>query len=503
MTNSRPLLQISAVRKAFPGVLALDDLSMEIRAGEVAALVGENGAGKSTLIRILAGAHLPDAGSISMNGQSVRFPDPVAAMQAGIGVIYQEFNLIPALTAADNLFLGRERLLLQHRRERQRARDVFRRLGVDVPLDIPCRDLSVAQKQLVEIARALLQDAQLLVMDEPTAALTSREVRCLMDIIRELKSRGIGIVYVSHRIDEVFDIADTITVVRDGRHVVTRPATELSREELIEAMVGRPLTSEYPKRSAEMGSVRLRIDGLSRHGAIEPISFHVRAGEILGITGLVGSGRTELLRLIFGADVADAGIIELHGQTLTVKSPRDAIRAGLCLLTEDRKSEGLIPGRSVQENFSLASLPAFSRSGFIRGRQERTAFAGYVDSLRIRLVGFGEPAANLSGGNQQKVLLARWLQRNASVIIFDEPTRGIDVGARHEIYQLMNSLVATGKSIVMVTSELSEALGMSDRILVMHNGRLAGEITDVPSATQEQLMHLAIGQDDSSTSPGF
>ena len=501
MTSTAPLLQMSGVSKAFPGVLALDDVSLEVRGGEVLGLVGENGAGKSTLIRILAGAHLPDGGSISMDGHSVRFPDPVAAMQAGIGVIYQEFNLIPALTASENLFLGREGVLLQQRVERQRASEVFQRLEVDVPLNIPCGRLSVARQQLVEIARVLLGDVRLLVMDEPTAALTPREVRCLMDIIRELKSRGIGIVYVSHRLDEVFEIADTIAVLRDGRHITTRAAGQLSREELIEAMVGRSLRSEYPQRSVNIGAVRLRVDGLRRVGAVEPTSFHVCEGEILGITGLVGSGRTELLRLIFGADMADSGTMELDGHPLIIRSPREAIHAGLCLLTEDRKSEGLIPRRSVQENFSIASLPTFSRFGFIRCRQERSAFAGFVDSLRIRLASFEQAAAGLSGGNQQKVLLARWLQRNAHVIIFDEPTRGIDVGARHEIYRLMNSLVAVGKSIVMVTSELPEALGMSDRILVMHAGRVVGEVADVASATPEQLMNLAIGRSGAAALP--
>ncbi|MCH2200362.1 MAG: sugar ABC transporter ATP-binding protein [Fuerstiella sp.] len=495
--GSSVLLHISGISKSFPGVRALEDVSLRVHAGRVLGLVGENGAGKSTLIRILAGAHQPDRGKLTMDGQSVVFRDPVSAIRAGIGVIYQEFNLVPDLSPVENLFLGRESSLLNHRDERQRAKNVFERLGVSIPLDSPCRDLSVAQQQIVEIARALLRDVRLLVMDEPTAALTPREVDSLMQIIRELTLQGIGIIYVSHRLDEVFAISDTICVLRDGCHISTRPAEEFSRQSLIEMMVGRAITHEYPKRSVQVGDVRMRVRGLTRHNVVNNVSFNVRAGEILGITGLVGAGRTELLRLIFGADRPNSGTIEVDGQLLTIRSPRDAIRNGICLLTEDRKNEGLIQGRSVLENFSLASLPAFSRNGFIDSRTELAAFSKYVKSLQIRISSSRQQASSLSGGNQQKILLARWLERNARIVVFDEPTRGIDVGARHEIYQLMNSLAADGRAIVMVSSELPEILGMSDRILVMHAGHIAGEVREVPTATQEQLMTLAI--DSSST----
>ena len=491
--SSSALLQITGISKSFPGVRALDDVSLEVRAGQILGLVGENGAGKSTLIRILAGASQPDSGTLAMDDCSVKFRDPVAAMRAGIGVIYQEFNLIPALSAVENLFLGRESWRLDHRHERRRADEIFRRLGVSIPLDAPCRALSVAQQQIVEIARALLLDVRLLIMDEPTAALTPREVESLMNVVRELTVRGIGILYVSHRLDEVFELCDTIAVLRDGCHIAVRPTAEFSRESLIELMVGRAITHEYPRRNVQPGSVRLSVRGLSRYGMVKDVSFHVRSGEILGITGLVGSGRTELLRLIFGADQPDAGNIQLDGQALTVRSPQDAIRAGICLLTEDRKNEGLVPGRSVQENFSLASLKKFSRHGIIDSRKEGVAFAEHVASLQIRISSAGQHASSLSGGNQQKTLLARWLEQQSKIMIFDEPTRGIDVGARHEIYQLMNSLAAAGRAIVMVTSELPEALGMSDRILVMHKGQITGEVTDVRRATPEQLMTLAIG----------
>lgn len=491
--SAPPLLQVSGISKQFPGVRALNDVSLAVRAGQVLGLVGENGAGKSTLIRILAGAHQPDAGQMTMDGRPLVLPNPVAAIRAQIGIIYQEFNLIPALTAVENLFLGHESWRLQHLSERQQASAVFDRLGVSVPLDVPCRQLSVAQQQLIEIARALLQDVRLLVMDEPTAALTPREVTSLMRIVRELTQRGIGIIYVSHRLDEIFELSDTITVLRDGCHIATRPPEEFSRESLIEMMVGRAIVNEYPHRDTDCGPVRLSVQGLSRQPAVDDVSFDVRAGEILGITGLVGAGRTELLRLLFGADRPDAGSIRLDGKPLRIRSPRDAIRCGLCLLTEDRKNEGLVLHRSVLENFSLASLPAFSRGGFLQSRRERASFEKYIQSLQIRLASQEQPASSLSGGNQQKVLLARWLERHAEVILFDEPTRGIDVGARHEIYQLMNSLAADGRAIIMVTSELPEALGMSDRILVMHAGNVAGEVTDVAATTQEQLMTMAIG----------
>ena len=493
MPDSAPLLEVSGVGKFFPGVQALREVSLTVQPGEILGLVGENGAGKSTLIRILAGAHPPDTGSLNIDGRLIHFPDPVAAMTAGIGVIYQEFNLVPALSAVENLFLGRESWRVDHRTERQRAVEIFERLGVEVPLNVPCRQLSVAQQQLVEIARALLQDTRLLIMDEPTAALTPREVSRLLNVVRDLAARGIGIIYVSHRLDEIFELTHNVTVLRDGRHIATQSTAEVTRNELIELMVGRALTQEYPSRNVKRGSVRLSVRGVSRSDTVCDVSFDVHAGEILGITGLVGAGRTELLRLIFGADRPDAGHLELDGKRCTISSPREAIRAGLCLLTEDRKSEGLILGRSVLENFSLASLPAFSQAGFLSSRQERMAFGQYVDLLSIRVASPDQPAGSLSGGNQQKVLLARWLHRQAGVIIFDEPTRGIDVGARHEIYQLMNSLVARGCAIIMVTSELPEALGMSDRILVMHEGRLTGEIEDVTGATQEDLMALAIG----------
>ena len=489
-----PLLEMTGIEKSFPGVRALSGVSLTLRRGEVLALMGENGAGKSTLIKTLGGAHLPDAGTIRINGQPVSLNSPTAAMEAGIGVIYQEFNLIPALTAWENIFLGREqtRCFVDRSGERKKARELFGRLGVEIPLDVPGRQLSVAQQQLVEIAKALSQDVRILVMDEPSAALTPQETDRLMAIIRDLQQQGIGIIYISHRLDEVFKISDTISVLRDGQHAGDAPTSELTRQQLIELMVGRPIEDEFPKQRAKIGEPRLNVERLGRQGCIQPVSFSVRRGEVLGITGLVGAGRTELVRLIFGADRADSGTVTLDGHQLDIRSPGDAIRAGICLLTEDRKTQGLVLCRSVRENFGLPNLSELSSCGIVRQQRERELFAEYVSSLSIRIPHQEQQAKNLSGGNQQKVVLAKWLQQNAEILIFDEPTRGIDVGAKHEIYQLINRLTADGRSVIMISSELPEVIGMSDRILVMHDGRITGEIKDVSNATQEQIMNLAV-----------
>lgn len=493
--NQDPLLQMTAIEKSFPGVRALAGVSLTLHRGEVLALMGENGAGKSTLIKVLGGAHQPNSGTIRIDGQLVRLSNPTAAIAAGIGVIYQEFNLVPALTAWENIFLGREQsgFLIARTQERSTAAKLFQRLGVNIPLDVPCGQLSIAQQQLVEIAKTLSQNVRILVMDEPSAALTPQEVEKLFAIIRDLQTQGIGIVYISHRLDEIFEIADSITVLRDGQNAGSAPAAQMTRQHMIELMVGRSIENEFPKHAADTGEVRFRVRGLTRTGIVHDVSFDVCRGEVLGITGLIGAGRTELVRLLFGADRSDSGTILLDGKPLRVNSPRDAIAAGLCLLTEDRKSQGLILCRSVCENFGLPNLSQFSRSGVLNPSAERSAFATYVQQLNIRIPDQNQLARNLSGGNQQKVVVARWLQQNAEVLIFDEPTRGVDVGTRHEIYELINNLAAQGKVIIMISSELPEVIGMSDRVLVMHGGRVTGEITDMQTVTQQQIMELAIG----------
>jgi ribose transport system ATP-binding protein len=491
-----PLLRMDSVGKSFPGVRALDNVSLELRAGEVLALLGENGAGKSTLIKILAGAQAPDTGSIQINGVETRLRNPVQSRRAGIAVIHQEFNLVPTLTAAENLFLGQERSRfgwIRQRDEASGAGEWFRRIGADINPVAKCRDLSVAQQQAIEIARALVADARIVVMDEPTAALTSQEVDRLFAIVRELKKQGIGVVYVSHRLDEIFALADRVTVLRDGQHVGTKPIEAINRGMLIEMMVGRRLDQEFPKRRATIGEPRLVVNNLTRSSQVRDVSFTIRRGEVLALTGLIGSGRTETARLLFGADQRERGDIVLDGKQLVIASPRDAITAGIALLTEDRKAQGLVLGRSARDNFSLANLRQWSWLGWIDQGQERNAFQRFVDRLRIRLASPEQPVATLSGGNQQKVLLARWLQRDCEVVIFDEPTRGVDVGAKVEIYERINELASEGKAVLVISSELLEVLGIADRILVMREGRIVGEIVDVANATQQQIMTLALG----------
>jgi ABC-type sugar transport system ATPase subunit len=458
-------------------------------------LLGENGAGKSTLMKVLGGAHGADEGEILIDGRTAEFRSPHDSRQAGIAVIYQEFNLIPGLTACENIFLGQEISragFIAQKLERQRAAELFQRLGVAIDLDAPCRRLTTAQQQIVEIAKALAFDARVIVMDEPSAALTSHEVSRLFEIISDLKKQGIGFIYISHRLDEIFTIADRVTILRDGTNVGERAIEKLTRNEMIEMMVGRELKDEFPARTTVVGAPRLEVSGLRSGRAVRDVSFAVRRGEILALTGLVGAGRTETVRLIFGADAREAGEIRLDGNLLAIRSPRDAIAAGIGLLTEDRKLQGLVLGHSVRENFGLPNLDRLSQRGFVQLANERTEFARYVDTLKIKVPHQEQRAGNLSGGNQQKVVLAKWLARNCDVLIFDEPTRGIDVGAKYEIYLLMNELAAQGKAIVMISSELPEVLGMADRILVMHEGRVTGEIADARRATQEQIMQLAV-----------
>jgi len=481
--------------KSFPGVRALDRVKFDLYPGEVHALMGENGAGKSTLIRVLAGAHRPDSGTIRLNGKPVKINSPRDAEQAGISILYQEFNLIPTLTVRENLFLAREKTFarfLTPRQEHHAATDLFRKLKVDVDPEARCSSLTVAQQQAVEIAKAMSLDARILVMDEPTSVLTHQEAENLFRLIADLRTRGIAIIYVSHRMDEIFRLADRVTVLRDGRYVDTKPIAELTRGRLIEMMVGRKLENEFPKQRAAIGAERLVAKDLRRRAAVKGVSLSIRRGEVLGLTGLVGAGRTEVARLIFGADRRDGGTIYLDGKALDIRSPIDAIGHGICLITEDRKSQGLVLGRSCRENFGLPNLNRLSRFGFVRQRQERRSFGDYVQSLRIKIPDQEETTRNLSGGNQQKVVLAKWLEANSEIILFDEPTRGIDIGAKQEIYLLINRLAAAGKAILMISSELPEILGMSDRIVVMCEGKITGEIADVANATQEQVLALAM-----------
>lgn len=488
------ILEMKGITKEYPGVRALHNVDFDLREGEVHALVGENGAGKSTLMRILGGADSMTRGEILLYGQRVDLAGPREAERLGISVIYQEFNLIPYLTVAENIFLGREPrrrgVLVDWAKLYADARAIVGQLGLEVDPRTRVDRLSVAQQQMVEIAKAISKQAKIIVMDEPSATLTPRELERLFVLTRTLKAQGVGIIYISHRLEEIFAIADRVTVLRDGERISTAEVAEVSRASLIRDMVGRELRDDYPERRHDLGEVVLEARGLSRPGALHGVSLALRKGEILGLTGLVGSGRTELARALFGADPLAAGEILLDGRPVHLRSPAEAIAQGVCLMTEDRKGQGLVLGLTVRENITLACLPSLTRGGIIQRSAELALAGRLVERLSIKTPSLEQLVRNLSGGNQQKVVLAKWLATRFRVIIFDEPTRGIDVGAKQEIYRLMNGLAEAGAGIIMVSSELPEVLGLSDRILVMRGGRIKAEFGR-GEATQEDIMHFA------------
>ncbi len=490
---------MSGIVKTFPGVRALDGVSFDVRPGEVHALVGENGAGKSTLMKVLAGAYRADAGTIEVDGAVAVVDGPRAAEALGIGMIYQEFNLVPDLRVVDNIVLGHEPVrgaLLDSKAALARAAAVVAELGIELPLELPARRLSVAQQQMTEIAKALVRNARLIVMDEPTAALTEREIDALFALIGKLKAQGVAFVYISHRLEELPRISDRITVIRDGKTIETRATRDLPQDELIRLMVGRPVDAHFPDLPAVRpdAPVVLRVSGLFSAGSVEVngVSFEVRAGEIVGLAGLVGAGRTDIVRAIAGADVPAAGEIDVAGRRVTVRSPHDAIEAGIALITEDRKGQGLVLGMSVRENTTLAHLDRFAPRGFVDRTAEEGATNEEIAELRIRTPNSEQIVRNLSGGNQQKVVLAKWLIGDAKVYLFDEPTRGIDVGAKAEIYALMLALLERGVGIVMVSSELPEVLGMSHRVLVVREGRVRAEFAR-GEATPDKVIAVATG----------
>ena len=486
------------IGKSFPGVRALSDVSLTLFPGEVLALVGENGAGKSTLMKILAGAHQADAGEIVVEGVPTKISGPVAAERAGIGMIYQEFSLVPQLNAIDNIVLGSEPtrgIFLDERVAEKRAVEVFERLGITVPLGIPTSRLSVAQQQLVEIAKVLSRKARIIVMDEPSAALTDREIERLFAIIRTLKAEGVGIIYISHRMEELPQIADRVTVLRDGSVVETREQKAFPQDDIVRAMVGRTLDAHFPELPPVPTDARVRLNvcDLVRAPAVNDVSFAVKAGEIVGLAGLVGAGRTEIVRAIAGADVPQSGAIEVDGVRTIIRSPSAGIAAGIALITEDRKAQGLVLGMTVRENVTLAQLAHFvNREMLIDRAREVAATTRFIKELRIHTPSTEQLARNLSGGTQQKVVLAKWLLGDAKIFLFDEPTRGIDIGAKAEIYALMVNLAKNGAAIVMVSSELPEVLGMSHRILAIRGGRIAKEFSR-EAATPEAVIAAATG----------
>jgi ribose transport system ATP-binding protein len=486
------LLSIAGVTKSFPGVRALEGVDLVLRAGEVHAIVGENGAGKSTLIKVLSGAVVPDSGTVRLAGVPLPLGDPLAVRRLGIRIVYQELTLVPELSVAENMFLGREQGRWLRRAAMVRAaQDVLDGLGARVRATDLVRAHSVAQQQMVEIARALLGEARVLILDEPSASLSGAEAEKLLAVLKDLRARGLGIIYISHRLDEIFAVADRVTVLRDGRRVSVSAVAEVDRAELLRAMVGRDVAEEFPLRTPQPGPPVLEVEHLASAPRFHDVSLTIRQGEIVGLAGLVGAGRTSLALALFGALRPTAGRVRLAGRDVVFRSPAEAIGAGLAYVTEDRRRRGLFPLLGADANITISYLRAFARAGWIVRQKEQVAAARAAGDFAVRAAaGLTQRAGTLSGGNQQKLLLARLLLKPRRLLILDEPTRGIDVGAKAEIYALMNRLTAGGLAILMISSELPEVLGMSDRVVVMREGRSTGELAG-ERATPESVMHLA------------
>ena len=493
---STQLLKVSGISKSFPGVKALEDVQFVLNSGEVLALVGENGAGKSSLMKILSGIYSKDSGTILLNGQEVDIDSPKTAQGLGISIIHQEMNLMPHLTVAQNIFIGREPRTGMFVRERllnKNASELLSRLGINLDPQALIEGLTVAKQQMVEIAKALSFDAKVLIMDEPTSALTMTETETLFTLIEGLKASGTGIIYISHRMDELRRITDRVTVLRDGQYVGTLEKADFDIPTVIEMMVGRPLEegARPTARARVADDVVLRVDGLNTRSLLKDVSFELRRGEILGFSGLMGAGRTEVARAIIGADPRESGTIAVNGKPVSIKQPSDAVALGVGYLSEDRKQFGLLLEQDVNTNILLASLSDYTDAlGFVHTEKGKQVSRGYVDSLRIKTPSISATTKNLSGGNQQKVVIAKWLARDCDILIFDEPTRGIDVGAKEEIYRLLNDLAEQGKSIIMISSELPEVLRLSHRIVIMANGRITG-ILDNEEASQAKIMDYA------------
>ncbi len=491
------LLKLTDISKSYQGLQALRGVSFDLARGEVHALVGENGAGKSTLIKTITGAVVPDRGTIEVDGVSIELNDPARSRELGIRAIYQQPALFPDLSVTENIALGLEPeggwRRVRWGRRRSQARDLLARIGARIDPETEVRRLTMPEQQLVEIARAIGADARILIMDEPTASLSEQEVENLFRVIRELRADGVGIIYISHRLEELPQVADRVTALRDGGLVGTHPMARVDRAELIRMMVGREISAVFPKRPVERGGVRLEVRGLcSRAEGVRDVGFDVRAGEILGLAGLIGAGRTEAARLLFGLAPKDSGEVRLDGRPIDVKSPADAVAHGIAYVPEDRRRHGVILEMSVADNATLAVLKQISDRGWLDFAKEAALAAEYVDRLGVKTPSVATPVGSLSGGNQQKVALARWLATDPKVLILDEPTQGIDVGAKAEIHRLMGDLAARGLAIVMISSELPEILGMSDRIAVMHAGRVVG-VVDRAEAAQESILAMALG----------
>ncbi|WP_062229167.1 sugar ABC transporter ATP-binding protein [Aureimonas frigidaquae] len=486
------LIQLENITKSFAGIHALTDVDFDLNAGEVHALVGENGAGKSTLMRVLGGEFRPDAGRTLINGAEVRLSGPTDAIRRGISVIHQEMALAPDLTVAENIFLGVLPAAINWRSLNERARALIQRLGFDIAPGEQVSDLSVAHQQVVEIAKALSRDVRVIVFDEPTAVLSTGDARRLLQIIKDLRGQGVGIVYISHRLDEIYEIADRITVMKDGRRVGTVTPTDTPVDGLIRMMVGRPLSQLFgDKPHTTLGEEIVRVEGLTLPNGVRDVSFSIRRGEVVGLGGLVGSGRSEVARALFGADPIRSGTIVLKGAPFKPRNPRQAVRRGIGLVPEDRKAQGVVLDMAIRENATMADASRVTRAGFFRAGAERRLVQSLIASLRIKLQSMNDPVSSLSGGNQQKVVLAKWFNTGPDLIILDEPTRGVDVGAKTEIYSLIHRLASEGKAVIVISSEHAELFGLCDRVLVMGEGTLRGELLP-PDFEEEKLLTLSM-----------
>ena len=492
---SEYILEMRNIRKTFPGVVALDDVSFKVKKGEIHALVGENGAGKSTLMKVLNGVHQADRGEILLDGEVVTIKGTTDAEKKGIGLVFQECNLINPLTVSENMFLNKlqqgKKGFIKWKELNKITQDFLDKFKFRFKATEKIEDLSASQKQMVEIAKVLYKKPRILVMDEPTSSLTVGETEHLFSIMKELKAEGITIIYISHKMDEIFSMCDTATVLRDGQVIETRATRDFTRDEIVERMVGRSVDVDYPRRNTELGEVVLKLDNVSREGIVENISFELHKGEILGLAGLVGSGRTEIAEAIFGAEKYDGGVIEVNGKKVVISSTADGKKNGIGLLTEDRKETGLILGYDLIRNITVTNLDKIKTGPFLDAKKERAMATELAQELGVKTPSMMQIARNLSGGNQQKVVFAKWLFSDVDILILDEPTRGIDVGAKYEIYLLMNKLVEAGKSIIMISSELPEVLGMCDRLVVLSGGEKAGELSR-EEASAEAVMQLAI-----------
>ncbi|MBR6695147.1 MAG: sugar ABC transporter ATP-binding protein [Oscillospiraceae bacterium] len=490
-------IEMKGINKSFGSNQVLKDAGFLLKDGEVHALMGENGAGKSTLMKILTGVYTRDSGTVLVDGKEVLYKSPQEAEKAGIVFIYQELNVLFDLTVEENLFMGKEITkkfgICDRKAMREKAKEVMDRMGVDIPINAVMSDLSVGQQQMVEICKALMVDAKVLIMDEPTAALTQSETEGLFKLIKSLREKGVSIVYISHRMEEIFELCDRITILRDGTYVDTKFIKDITMDDIVKMMIGREIGERYPKREGvEIGEEKLRVEGLTKEKKFKDVTFSVKAGEVLGVSGLMGAGRTEIMQAIFGNLPFDSGKIFIEGNEMKIKSAQDAIKAGIGFITEDRKTEGLLLEKSISENIVLANLDKVSDKGVVRKAKVEEIVKKGIDEFRIKCFGPQHECNNLSGGNQQKVVFAKWVYTDPKILILDEPTRGVDIGAKKEIYSVINDLAAKGVAIILVSSELPEVLGMSDRIMVVHEGKVTG-IIDANEADQEKVMTLATG----------